>query len=242
MRGRRRGTTPMDAATRGRVGRKLLAAASRAGATHRNSAAIEFPRPAWTPGQAGTTGTHGPATHQGRPRSRRRAWQRKRRLPLRTGKRPPRRWGRGHVVRSGSSCAWLSAGPGIEGEGPLRPKPTRSVPARRIIGRRPPLMGSRPGYACAPARRLVGRSTGTVTRRAGLLALGSLTDPGRPSRLAAVAFADARGPGRSQRRPRDGFSPSSLFSPGMPEGTPGAPVEARIATRPGGPCQPPGQA
>ena len=37
-------------------------------------------------------------------------------------------------------------------------------------------------------------------------------DPGRPSRLVAVARFD-RGPGRLQRRARDGFAPSSLFSP-----------------------------
>jgi hypothetical protein len=152
--------------------------------------------------------------------------------------------GPGRGEEGGRSCdrrgAWVRGflpGRASRRSGPLRPKPTRSVPARRIIECRPidrietrMRVRTRP-VACWPKHRNshpTGRSSGSRL----------MTDPGQPSRLAAVACANARGPDRLQRRPRDGFSPSSLFSPEMPEGTPGAPVEARIATRPGSTCQP----
>ena len=81
-------------------------------------------------------------------------------------------------------------------EGSLRPSGARSVADG--------LRAARPD-AC-------GRSIGTEARRAGLLAFGS--ERPRTAFPPCGSGSIVRGPGRIQRRPRDGFAPSSLFSPG----------------------------
>ncbi len=98
----------------------------------------------------------------------------------------------------------------------------------------PPARGTLQTVCERPARMLVaeaseqhstGRSSGSRL----------VTDPGRPSRLAAVALV-IRGPGRLQRRPRDGFAPSSLLSPALGVES-GAPVEGLIRTVQANNCQ-----
>ena len=77
--------------------------------------------------------------------------------------------------------------------------------------------------AQVPARMLV---AGASKQQLGgqVFWLTALNGPGQPSRLAAVASLVQK-PGRIQRRPRDGFAPSSLFSSAAPAGALEAQVE-----------------
>src|SRR5262245_54566837 len=90
--------------------------------------------------------------------------------------------------------AVLSAGPGSEGW------PRLGGPAADRKDGDP---------ACPDAR---GRSIGTGTRQAGLLALGSWR-PRAAFPRSSRSGVFAQGPGRSQRRPRTGIAPVSLFIP-----------------------------